>query len=1038
MSQPSFGKKLGFVLSNLKTDSVQRLFDFLVANVVRDDNSFFVFPLGAIAQDGELYHSQKEFCRLINSYNIDGLISWASSFADFASEDKIEEFHKNHISVPFITVGQKVNGQPCVCFDLNSGVKKIISHFIEAHSAKRIAFLCGSDGGDFERKIYLAYKDALTEAGLSEIIYNEGLEPVKDFDAIISPNDSAVCELVARLRSSGFKIPREFVSAGFGDTYEAKISNLTTIKFPFKDAAAESYRKLGEFLQGMLGIQDSLLQVRPVLRESCGCSSTKITLSENKKIRTREQFTAEVYKLFDEDYSAKKLESMIDALFACDRNKLYEVLLQNLVSYFEKGGEVSNIYKLASLLKSLACVDSVFVDKLVQKFMGLVPYAIEKTSFQKNHIDQKIYEATNSLGKELISVFDRKTLVNVLQSRLKIIGIDKLAIVLYDEDKNYSNYIGGFNDSGEIHLDELCFSREFLVPERYSAELNEGVFFVLPLSFGEKNYGYMVCNYSHCGCWFYENLRLLVSTSLHGIFMFDQVREEKSVAQKAEVAKTEFFANVGSELCDPLRNISAKIQQMEENLNKGIEDKEILSEQLLFLRSQIDSQLSKTETLVDLTRSQIEDLPLNKKLFEIRQILPGSIVATLESEFPLLYGDCERLKKAVKTISDFAEKTPFVSEKADGIHIEFYSNRFNWQKSDLLLAEKIILLHYGDVIKSTSYAEIILPWPSLVSQSVPLKDIEKAAYFSLSKDFTRKVKKDIPYLFAEKSEPSSSENMVLYWEPDSAPIDEWIKVYSLRHDEIFSRAPILCYSRNMIGHDFIGMIEQKIKSRRSPPVLVVGASRTSYGTWATQSNSVSISSMDEFDKILEEISPTIIVFEKIDDAAVQKVRQNPKTVFVPIFVILEQIDSEEQVALLSTYPKLILCNQGAADCEQFEKRVKSILAGSEILPPNTGAIVKKAILYLNLNSAKQILRWQLADSVHVSEDYITRIFHKELGLSMWEYLNRYRVSMAKKMILETNCTIYEAAEKTGFQDQAYFCRVFKKIYGVPPGKIRSK
>ena len=108
------------------------------------------------------------------------------------------------------------------------------------------------------------------------------------------------------------------------------------------------------------------------------------------------------------------------------------------------------------------------------------------------------------------------------------------------------------------------------------------------------------------------------------------------------------------------------------------------------------------------------------------------------------------------------------------------------------------------------------------------------------------------------------------------------------------------------------------------------------------------------------------------------------------------------------------------------------------MPPHTGALVKKAILYLNKNVSQQIVRWKLADTVHVSEDYLTRIFHKEIGLSLWEYLNRYRIYLAIKMLLETNDTIYEVAEKSGFQDQAYFCRVFKKIYGIPPGKIRTK
>ena len=278
----------------------------------------------------------------------------------------------------------------------------------------------------------------------------------------------------------------------------------------------------------------------------------------------------------------------------------------------------------------------------------------------------------------------------------------------------------------------------------------------------------------------------------------------------------------------------------------------------------------------------------------------------------------------------------------------------------------------------------------------------------------------------------------LTWRPDDAPIDEWVKVYGLRHEEVLFRAPLICYSHNLIGHNFVEILEQKVRSQKSEPVLFVGTKYTKFGTWATDTNSVSISSMAEFDHILAEITPSLIVFEKIDEANIKKIRKNSKTVLVPILVLPDVVDSPEEVEVLCKHPRIILCNRGAAESEQFDVRVKEILAGDEILPPHTGAIVKKAILYLNKNASQQIVRWKLADTVHVSEDYLTRIFHKEIGLSLWEYLNRYRIYLATKMLLETNDTIYEIAENTGFQDQAYFCRVFKKIYGVPPGKIRTK
>ena len=140
---------------------------------------------------------------------------------------------------------------------------------------------------------------------------------------------------------------------------------------------------------------------------------------------------------------------------------------------------------------------------------------------------------------------------------------------------------------------------------------------------------------------------------------------------------------------------------------------------------------------------------------------------------------------------------------------------------------------------------------------------------------------------------------------------------------------------------------------------------------------------------------------------------------------------------LSRIPHVLLCNRGIAGTPEFAARVGALLAGKELLPPHTGALVKKAILYFNLHAATPIARWRLAQAVNLSEDYLTRIFHRETGFSPWEYLARYRILLAAERLLNTDETMNEVAQQTGFQDQAYFCRVFKKIHGVPPGKYRS-
>jgi len=283
-----------------------------------------------------------------------------------------------------------------------------------------------------------------------------------------------------------------------------------------------------------------------------------------------------------------------------------------------------------------------------------------------------------------------------------------------------------------------------------------------------------------------------------------------------------------------------------------------------------------------------------------------------------------------------------------------------------------------------------------------------------------------------------AENILLAWNPDAAGIDEWLRVYAIRHHPQLFRSPFLCYGESVSGTGFLPVIESFVRKRKQGPVVIAGNIAGLQPFLSVVENTVAVSSMDEYFSIAGGVCPSLVVFGEIDIAAITAVRIDPATVLVPVLVLPERIGSDEEIAALCALPRIVLCNRGVAGSPEFAVRARAVANGDEILPPHTGALVKKAILYLNLHASAQIARWKLADTVHVSDDYLTRIFHKEMGLSIWEYLNRYRISLACELLLHTNDSIYEIALRTGFQDQAYFCRVFKKIHGIPPGKLRSR
>jgi AraC-like DNA-binding protein len=73
----------------------------------------------------------------------------------------------------------------------------------------------------------------------------------------------------------------------------------------------------------------------------------------------------------------------------------------------------------------------------------------------------------------------------------------------------------------------------------------------------------------------------------------------------------------------------------------------------------------------------------------------------------------------------------------------------------------------------------------------------------------------------------------------------------------------------------------------------------------------------------------------------------------------------------------------------------------------------------------------------MSEDYLSRAFSQELGLSPWEYLNRYRIAQAKELLRHTADSVTVIGRRVGFSDPAYFSRVFRRLVGVSPSAYRQ-
>src|SRR5206468_9493390 len=115
--------------------------------------------------------------------------------------------------------------------------------------------------------------------------------------------------------------------------------------------------------------------------------------------------------------------------------------------------------------------------------------------------------------------------------------------------------------------------------------------------------------------------------------------------------------------------------------------------------------------------------------------------------------------------------------------------------------------------------------------------------------------------------------------------------------------------------------------------------------------------------------------------------------------------------------------------EEMVRVFSQTLSGENALPQSTSAVVKRALNYIQTNYARPINRQTISHAIGVRETYLSNIFHHELGIPMWDYLNRMRIHEAKRLLSETTKPLYLIAEEVGFADPAYFSRLFHRQTG---------
>ncbi len=129
---------------------------------------------------------------------------------------------------------------------------------------------------------------------------------------------------------------------------------------------------------------------------------------------------------------------------------------------------------------------------------------------------------------------------------------------------------------------------------------------------------------------------------------------------------------------------------------------------------------------------------------------------------------------------------------------------------------------------------------------------------------------------------------------------------------------------------------------------------------------------------------------------------------------------------------------GWTDVEERVDEFFEYLTSKDESRNDISLLVQKALENIREYYDQGITLEEIAEKLHVTEEYLSTQFRKETGRTFTETIRRYRIEHVKELLTATNWKLTKIAEMVGYTDPKYMSRVFKEETGMLPLEYRKK
>ena len=282
-------KKIAVYASGWSTGAVFSALEGIKKYAKQEDFDIFVFmghaSFGAYEN---LNRGELNIYRLGDVRDFDGLILFSSMLNSPEMVKEICDQAKEY-KIPAVSIGMEQEGIPYVTVSNEQGMRQLVTHLIEVHGVKRVAFIGGTeDHVDSIARLQVT-KTVLEEHGLKlaqeDILYGDWgndkpaaivrhyAETGNMPDALVCANDIMALAAMTELSNCGYRLPEDVIVTGFDHITDGKYfyPALTSVTQNFEEVGHACCERLFEQIRGETPKQHTEIPSRLLIAESCGC-----------------------------------------------------------------------------------------------------------------------------------------------------------------------------------------------------------------------------------------------------------------------------------------------------------------------------------------------------------------------------------------------------------------------------------------------------------------------------------------------------------------------------------------------------------------------------------------------------------------------------------------------------------------------------------------------------------------------------------------------------------------------------------------------